>query len=224
MSYASWTFYKSNAAHLCAIDASTPLVGAGSLHMSNAAATNVSSITHGVYTASHGFTAGKIRSLLRAQGGGSLPNGLYGFFCMQSQADLSSTSGSAYWGGVRIHGTGQIDCYAQLRKTTAGGLGLGNGDTAQATGSDMALFTPPNTTVAVQLEWQYHTSLGPGVQLVLSFGLAEDFSDLEEILNYTDTSSPLATAAAEGLAFRKVGTFADTHQVRWDRTRVVPRF
>jgi hypothetical protein len=219
VAFADWTFYESHAAHLCAIDGAAPLVGTGSLQINNHADNGQNSVTHGYYTANKGFTRGRIRTLLQLTAVGGLPDAYAGIVCMQSQTDMSSTTGSAYMGllGISNQGLGQLRYWGKLFKTTGGFLGSW---TTLATSTNTSLFTA-GTTVAVQLEWVADSAVLGGVRLILSFGSQTDFSDLAEICDYTDTSSPLSTAAAEGLMFRKIGTFGDNAEARFDQTTVV---
>jgi hypothetical protein len=182
MSLSDWEVYKSSGSLGVAIDTATPLVGSGSLQMVLSLSTGRCNLRLSS-AHSRGFLKGKVRTLLQPNSAGTtLKMGLY---CMASQADIT-TDGSFYrlmWynGAVRLDKpTSGIDHSPTELTSSAYSLSAGQ-------------------TIALELEWAYDLAEWGGTRLVGRVGSATDFSDLAEVIAYTDTSTPLSTSVGEGL-------------------------
>ena len=140
-----------------------------------------------------GFTKGKIRSLFRCTANtGTALNSNIGLWCLSSVENMIGTgSGDAYGVGIAPAASANV----RLRKIDQNfGEWFDDADLAVANKSFIA-----GTTVAMELEWNVDIPGIGGVNLVVRVGDATDFSDLSEVINIVDSSSPYTTGFAEGI-------------------------
>jgi hypothetical protein len=211
--WADWTFYKSDVDLLSVIDGSTTIVGAGSLRLSNVNDKAPASNVHGFYTTNNSFTRGRIRTLIQLPSGTTRMQA--GIYCMASQADLTAT-GSAYFACLQNDSNGGARTL-QLFKFTAGF----DGSLSTLDSVSHPAFTE-TAVVALELEWVADAAVLGGTRLIVRQGAEEDFSDLADVLDYTDVSSALVTSVGEGLALVKWDNFSNLAEARFDQTTVVP--
>jgi hypothetical protein len=213
--FADWTFCKSDADLIAAVDLSNPLVGSGSLRLSNVNDKSIASNVHGYYTATTGFVRGKIRSLVKVETASNRARA--GLYCCASTPDLTAT-GSAYYTCLQADASGGSRTI-QLFKATAGFDQEPPGGLLANVAH--AAFTIA-TTHCLELEWQIDATVLAGTRLIVRFGSQTDFSDLAEVLDYTDVSSPLVVSAGEGVCLVKWGVASDLAEARFDSTTIVP--
>jgi hypothetical protein len=165
VSFADWTWHKSDADLIAAIDGSTPMVGAGLLRLSNAANTSPARRVHGFYTSNNGFTHGRARTLIQVAA--STNRMRAGLYCCASQANLT-TAGACYYAALE-NDTGGPGRRIRLWKTAANGLDENsNIATALVTVSHPAFTT--GTTKALELEWYASAEILGGTRLIVRVG------------------------------------------------------
>jgi hypothetical protein len=196
-----WTVYKTSG-EAALIDTSAPLVGSGSLKIT----TNTTGVVELVRADSgeRAFTKGRIRTLMKATG--PLTNPWAGIYCMASQADLTAT-GSCY---CLVLGSAAGNVVRIIKQTA--GLDNGSGSVASA-----AFAVDVGTLYCLELEWDYDPVTWSGTRLSGRAGVQSDFSDLTELVTYTDTSSPLTTSVGEGIF---VASFSASETYFFDKTTI----
>lgn len=208
MALADWNIYKSNSGLLVAIDILAPILNTGSLKVGPE-----SSIADAAFCAvpknppyPHGYTRGKLRSLIEVASTGAEQHGLT---CMQSQENVTGAAGAFY--------ALELDTLSLLNKINLVkySAGLQGSKTTLATGANNG-FTL-NTPKAVEIEWNMDLAELGGVQLIVRSGDATDFSDLVQLHNVIDTTSPLSTTVGEGLYAKRT---SNALEVRFDETRL----
>lgn len=178
-----FTIYLSSAQTVIDLTTVDPIAGSQSARIARASGT---SVTYGNVVGGPGSSAqvtGRLRGLGKRTESSSNSH-QYGLVCMQSAGDLTGGSGSAY--GLRWRGNA-----LDLIKTTAGLAGFGTVATTA--------LTQGTGVNAIQLDWvsDQQAMLG-GTALTGWYGTATDFSDLTEVLSYTDSSSPLTSTVNQG--------------------------
>jgi hypothetical protein len=57
---------------------------------------------------------------------------------------------------------------------------------------------------ALEFQWEVLINETNGVDLVVRYGTATDFSNLADIIHYVDTSSPYTTSRGEGICWTSI--------------------
>jgi hypothetical protein len=219
---ADWTFSKNRAGLTSAIDGTNPLVGAGSLLLTNTSDLSYANIQtmHCVYTANKGFTRGRLRTLIKVHS--STVRGMFGVYFMASQADVTA-SGSCYYATlVRDLNAGTRTL--RVDKVTSG-LDQQYPSGTPTTFATVSSAFSVDTTKALEVEWVSDAAVLAGTRIIVRTGDQTDFSDLAEVMDYTDTTSPLTTTVGEGLCWMKwdvlTGAGFAEAEARYDQTTVV---
>lgn len=208
MAFADWDVY--NVAATVNIDVASPIVGTGSLRLADpdiasARANLVPKITSAL---PHALLKGKMRQLVKvvAKGGG----GMFGIAAMQSARDLTAAGTAAYL-GVLLPANGVV----RILKVT-------NGLEFQTVLASATYAMDEGGIYAIELEWVVDVVELGGTRLIMRTGTALNFSDLVEVLSYTDISAPLITTLGEGPCMTSPGA-ANLADCRIDQTRLVLR-
>ena len=150
-------------------------------------------------------TKGKLRTLLYGvvEGGGVLISGLS---CQQSVRDINPDGTSFYFAGYSHTGD-------RL------GIGKATNGLQQTLGlMPFQVFTPftlsAGSTISIEFEWEVS---GTSVILTLRKGTTTDYSNLAQILTYTDSSSALLTTVGQGLCYA-TPDFSSNPEFRVDQT------
>lgn len=149
-------------------------------------------------TFTQGITHGRIRTLVRRDdlsGGDSR----FSLFCMGSATNLTS-SGSFY---AVVLSPGTTSNLILIKSNDGLSVGLETPDTTfDTTNADFDVDDTFNGgVIALEFEWNADDQVGlGGTQLIVRLGLMLDFSDLSEVMNEIDSSSPLTSATIEGMA------------------------
>jgi hypothetical protein len=217
VAFSDFTFNKNNADIICAIDGSSPLIGSGSLRLSNVDNKTVPRRVHGYYTSNVGFARGKIRTLVNIAASSNRTRA--GLYCCGSQANLAS-AGNVYYAAFESDSSGGNRRLRLWKATT----GFDEDSVTPATALLTAVAHPAftlGTTKALELEWHASLTLLGGTRLIVRVGDETDFSDLDEVADYTDVTSPYTTCVAEGVFLLKWDTQTDLAEARFDSTRLV---
>lgn len=169
------------------------LIGTSSLEIVMGGATRIQGQPDSGNT--RGFTKGKVRSLFRCTAfTGDQTSINVGLFCLTSVEDVISTgTGDAY--AVGIYPEDSVT-NVTLRKITQNfGEFLSTGVLLDSAAKDF----DTGTTIAMELQWNVDVPDLGGTQLIVRTGSQTDYSDLTEVINHIDTSSPYLTGFAEGV-------------------------
>jgi len=195
LDYADFDYYISDPEAIAILDFTEPIDGDSSLLVSKSV-TGVSSprVSFAPKTAvypSQGLTLGRLRVRITGVPDSGTPG--FGLLCLQSQRNLTGSSGAAY--GLQFHGSSPH--LLQLIKYTNGMLG------------GYALLASAGITIgavhALQLDWAVAEDAS-WVVLYGWYGQASDYSDVERLLFYQDITSPLVTTVTEGGFYDDAGS------------------
>lgn len=160
-------------------------------------------------TANHtrGFLLGRIRTLIRVD----QEVDHAGIFAVASQDTGIAGAGSCY-----VFGPAGSSHELTLSKLDAG---LYDTTPSIISSTGVTMGSAPTSIKAIELEWKADLTIFGGTQLICRAGDAIDFSDLSIIFQDVDESSPLLTAASEGLFCFRTG-LVSVGQVTFDDTTV----
>ena len=217
MAYTQWSVYKQDASMSAALDPIAPISGSDSLYIHrNGTAFTRANVNPGV-SIPHGFTFGRLRTLLKFNNGGS--GDFLGVACMLEQEDLSGTTGNAY-GVIYRQGIGTVQDRLDTVQFTAG-LGTFTALTTSGSQSYYDMTRPAGFVICLDVVWRLDIANYGGVLFQVQQGVQTDYSDLTTRFTYVDTSSPLTTTVNEAVVYSGAGT--TTFQARYDQTFLVPR-
>ena len=216
MSLTDWTIYRdggtisSNPTAIASITTTNPLVGAGSLRVTESPGTDFQSINLVPATFPTGYLSGRMRTLIRLDNMISVSNPSHvshaGLLCLQSVENMSKFgafggTGKSYGASVSI-GNGFSSQKINLYKFTSGLDGSSGQLLAALTNITPSFTLTTGSVIALELQWRADpivvTELG-GVSLKIRIGQLLDFSDLQEVIAYVDTVSPYTATVSEGL-------------------------
>jgi hypothetical protein len=204
MSYSDWEFFGSNSPTLSfSINVLTPIIGLGSGRLGSTSLPGGGSIGNiNVTTASlltEAVPRGKLRSLFRYT---SLPgtNSIFGFLCMQTSTNLSTSTGSFY--SLTVQGDG----FLKLVKVVGGNVFsilTGTPGLVRFNFDSVPFSVGNNTVFSLELEWIADATELGGVALFCRTGFATDFSDLVTVMSYLDVTAPIFTTVSEGIGIHE---------------------
>jgi len=214
MAFSDWNIYKTGNDTQITIDTGSPIVGSGSLRFNTTgsgnrqANLNVSNES-GI---DKGFIRGIIKTVCNVD---SFDQGFsIGIACLQSQADISGSSGDFYTLTMRTRSSLGIGWRLYLYKFT-------NGLDAtplvlQRTDNSM---TTLGTNFVISLRWNADILEFGGTQFVVSFANnTTDLGNLAEQFTYVDTIVPYTTSVAEGLFCKVSAESTEQVDARFDST------
>lgn len=201
MALGDWT-QKKTGTMTVSLEIVSPIVGNGSLKLASQASA-ASGMNMYLTSLAHGFTKGRMRTLIKMVTIPNADNVGFGFTFLQSALDLSTTGtpGSSYflsWGRVGAGGGGGNLVWNITKRTS--GLAAATAGTSLYTG---VLAASANDYYPIQIEWVADVSALGGTRITFSRGTlnSTDFNTLGVISDLIDSSSPLTTSVAEGIAF-----------------------
>lgn len=233
-----WTVYKDggtagggNPKGIVYTDIITAIAGSGSLVMTHTPSNEFQSINLVPATLPTGVRAGRMRTIIRIDDldDSSMQENHFGILSMMNVENMSEfdTSNTAYGLSASI-GEGFSPQSVRLWKFNEGldGGSSGSLNTMQILDS----VSPPFTFVSggiITLEFEWRTEsevlsqLG-GALLIGRVGEETDFSDLEEVINYVDASSPYTSTVSESIfsCFKNSMSSGD-NKVTFDNTTLV---
>jgi hypothetical protein len=206
-----WVIQKENPSTIVGIDGSTPIVGLGSMQVFVTDAPERVAIQNNTYT--NGILDGRIRANVRIDDMTTDVIDHVGFVCMQSAPTIDGASDEGY--GLVLSGdNGLSTATVNLVKYTNGFQSLIILDSVSA--GSLGIGTP----FVFQLDWVEEALLN-GVVLKGYIGVTTvDFNDLVQVVEFTDTSSPLTTSVAEGLVVVSLSTISPTLDVKFDNVSI----
>ncbi len=211
MSLGNWTQYKSQAGLTIQIDVTTPVIGSGSLFLTNtgfATSQNFSNLLSTSYTP--GITKGRARQIAYVTSGNKAR---FGFSFMNSVANITGNSGvNWYEAGPYIDGaTRKFRIVRVVGSESAGTTVI----------FDSIATWSLSTVIPFQIEWIADSFNLGGTRLILSVGTLADFSDLVIIYDAIDFNpNALLTSAGEGPMVTHWDTGGDVYAVRFDQTSI----
>ena len=211
-------------------DIVTPIDGTGSVALTHAPSNEFQSINLVPATLPKGFEAGRMRTLIRIDDldDPSMQENHFGILFMQSQENMADFDGGGQSYGLSLSvGEGFSPQSFRLWKFT-GGLNGGSGtlDTMQILDSVALPFTlTSGIVVGIEVEWRTEpeviSEIG-GALIICRAGEETDFSDLQDLITFTDTTSPYTTTVAEGIfAGFKNQMASGNNRVTFDLTTLV---
>lgn len=212
MPIGAWSFVQTDVGQVPTTELVDPVRGTGSLFMDKAGAAGAELVMTGVrdLAAERGFTKGKFRSKFRGRATSSNASFHWtGILFMMSQNDVTDGAGTCYAFGVQTTLTPLRFSAIRLMKYTAG---IVTPDTVPAQQLDAVNLNPTISIAAtedvftLEVEWNYDPVELGGVNIVCRLGRTDDFDDLAEFFNVTDTSSPYTTSVGEGFFVLHRGT------------------
>ncbi len=220
MSLSDWTQFVSGSPTI-ETSFSTPILDAGSLHISCLNAEKVLLLNTTVYTP--GLLKGRMQSLFRVEDVTGADTYRYGFTLFQSAADITS-SGSTYLCGIEVEQSTLLNTpFFDVCETN-----LDEGRTRYFTGTPFTRIEG-TTIVALEVEWVYEPIVLGGTRFIFrkGHGTLTDFSNLATIATlelYPGAPVDLLTSSfGEGL-FVGMGTGGDSLtflDLTIDRTTIV---
>jgi hypothetical protein len=238
MALSDWTVFKdggvsiSNPLGIVFTDLINPIVGAGSVILTHDPTTEFQSINLIPSTLPKGFPAGRIQTLIRFDDidGTSAQENHAGLLCMQNNNNMAKFSvfggtGKAYGLSVSV-GEGGSPQSVNLWKFTGGIDGSSGSLPGGQLLSSVALpfVFAIGEVIALELLWRAEpeiiTQVG-GVLLKGRIGQTLDFSDLQEVINFVDSTSPYTSTVAEGIWAGFKNEPAGDNRVSFDKTSLV---
>lgn len=228
MTLSLWTQRIGGTGMSASINATTPLVGLGSVSLvASSASAGASVHLHSGGSFAKGFPKGRIQTLLRARTlftGTSLFNTGAGIVCMQAVENLtaSNAANDAY-----IFGLGYTNTTANspnyrwfVRKMPGGFDAVPSGAEYLFQGSTFAVAAGEFWPIA--FEWAYDAVEFGGTRLIASVGTknSTDFGTLAAIDTRIDASAPLTTSVAEGICLFHRYSSAGSHAWDFDSTDI----
>ncbi len=199
MSLSDWTSVQPGSSVTISLEINTPLVGDGSLKFVNAGTPNGYTNMY-LTNLLKGFTKGRIRTLIRADGRPShVAYERAGIVCLQSGLALNANKNfyTFGWGvGSSTSGTPGTQ-YWTLGKNV--NTTLGSAPTSNLINEAVSVST--GDYYPIQLEWIVDIPNLGGTRLTASVGAlnSTDFSTMAVLFDYLDTSSPFTTSVGEGV-------------------------
>ena len=237
MPLSDWTIYSDggtvgggNPQGIVFTDIVTAINGAGSLTMTHVPTNEFQSINIVPATLPTGVLAGRMRTIIRLDDidDPTMQENHFGILSMMSTENMSQfgTTNTAYGLSLSI-GEGFTPQSVRLWKFNEG---LDGGSGVLNLTQVLLSVTPPFTfvpggLVGLEFEWRaepaFVASLG-GVQLTGRVGQALDFSDLQDVITVTDSSSPYTSTVGESLfsCFKNQMASGD-NKVTFDDTTLV---
>jgi len=235
MSINDWNIYvdggilSSNPRSLVYTDILTPIVGSGSLTITQDLSADFQSIVLVPATAPTGFLTGRLRTLLRLDEMGSPSSTLdvshVGLLCMQNVENMAhfgefGGTGQCYGASVSIE-NGFSTQEVHLYKFSAGIDGSTGELLAPIDSVTLPFLVDQGDVLCLELVWRCDgetiTDLG-GAYFVVRVGQQADFSDLTDVIIHID-SSPYTETDAEGVwAGFKSGSGLEAIMVTFDQT------
>lgn len=234
MPLSDWTIYKDggtagggNPQGIVFTDIVTPIDGVGSLTMTHLPSNEFQSINMVPATYPTGVVAGRMRTLIRIDDldDPSMQENHFGILAMQNTQNMSQfgTSRRAYAFSVSL-GEGFSPQSIRLWKLINGlDGGSGSLDINQILSSvEIPFVLTTGSIISLEFEWRTEPeviSQVGGALLIGRVGQAINFSDLEEVINIADTSSPFTSTVSESIfSCFKNSMSSGNNRVTFDRT------
>jgi hypothetical protein len=201
------------------ISAVAPVEGTASLRLTGNSSFGLS--TH-AYLApdSSGFTQGITQGRLRILAkyvttSGFTPLLTFRLYAMMSARNITSGSHSFYTLSIR-----RSDGLLTIHKTTTGSIGnIGPGLVSTT-------VSLPVDGISFALEFSWFVSLSEfnGVSLKAKYGLADDYTDLNEVLSVIDATSPIVTSIVESFGIASLPDSVASMDTRIDKVQLYSTF
>ena len=230
MSLSNWTIYRDGQGGPTGsvyIDIVNPISGSGSLVVTQLPGIELQSINITPSTLPTGVSDGRLQSLLRldATDGVSGVESHFGFLCMQSAENMAQfgTSNTAYGFSLSVGGVGIPSSSLRLWKFSEGL----DGSSGSLNASQILLSVPPpfpilqGQILAMELEWHTNSnSLSEfgGALLIGRLGQMIDFSDLQNVITFIDTTPYTLTTSESVFAVFKNAFSTESKKVSFDNT------
>lgn len=204
MAFSDWTFNISNGS--AGVDPTLPLTGTAALRLQ--ATGNSQSRFFGIRNTGGGYTRGLTKGRMRTLFRVSDASIGCGFVFMASTL-TPATVNSNYYEAGKHNSANQV----MISRTNTGMIGF-------TSNLQLAAYTfAINTTYAMQIEWILDDVAIGGLWMSLALGTALDFSNLTQVLAWTDpTSTRLATTVGEGIG--GAWNLVPVQQVVMDQTTI----
>ena len=200
-----------------ALDVTTPIVGSGSLRYLNDTATDNFSMNSNLDSGfNRGFTKGRIRTLVRFDGGWvdsgtSLDNMGVGIYYMSDNFDISNTTSDFYFAGLVRDRNIAGSVKPVIAKTSAARIlsdldwevTISPGpDILYGTASSIAGVADTDV-IPIQIEWDLNISDLGGMRHTMSVGNIGDtvFTNLAVVYDVVESTNPFTVTVAEGIRF-----------------------
>jgi hypothetical protein len=212
-----WIVNKEQPSTVVAINASTPINSVGSLRVFvDSTLQDRISLQNNTYP--NGLLAGRMQSKFRIDQYESISFSEVGFTFMMNSPTLFSPFDEGYGAFVVLDPSFPASiAEVEIVKYTSG-LPIFPTILASAT------ITPPNfgETYVFEVDWVSDFSVLAGTLVTVRYALGDDFLLLDEVLSYTDTSSPLLISTTEGLAVNANanGSSLSVLELNWDDTSI----
>ena len=185
-----------------AVPAGIPIIGTGTAHLRvGGGAMNVIPTFPGALATERGLVAGKIRTLMKWRDFGGVS--YFGLMALQSALDMTTGTHNAY----------VLACSTLFFQNR---IHIGQMDNS-VLGSWSSLASSPINAfmdgVSLAIEFEWDASSGTSVLLTVRTGSALDFSNLADILSFTDVVNPHVTSVAEGFWGARLSGGVDVY---WD--------
>jgi hypothetical protein len=232
MSLAQWIIFKDGQTTVDGLvysDIFTPLEGISSVVFSHTPSITFQSMS--LYPSFHptGFLAGRIQTRIRLDsfddgGSPSLVENHVGLLCMQSVTNIAQFGGGEAYAFSLSIGEGFSTQSVRLWKFSQGIDGtLGQLNVSEILVSNLPPFTLVQGGIySIELAWRadpFTVSTIGGALLNGRIGLLADFSDLQTIVEFVDTTLPLTNTVGEGLwAGLRNTNSTIPHRVTCDKT------
>jgi hypothetical protein len=191
---ANWfVSYNQGSSTLVTRDTDTPIIATGSLEIDMILAPERVSLYNDLY--SNGQTSASMRSIFRITTLTTTTIERVGFVFMQNAATIDGVLDAGY--GVFMNaGNGMSSPYISLVKYTTG-LPAVPTELAITTSFDIPEL---DDDFCLWVGWVSDIDIIGGTQVYVKYAFGTNFLDLEQVLEYADTSSPIITSSFESLA------------------------